>query len=462
MKTSLLIIDDDKEFVSDFMLLLESDYECIHTTDPAKGLEMLNTKSPDVILLDLMLGQGVSGLDILKKIQTIDEDIPVIMITDYGSIDTAVDAIHLGAFDYISKTPNLNELKIIIEKSISRKNLVFKNRSLEIELNRSFDNIIGSSSAIQSVKEKIKLFSQNDNIVLITGESGVGKELVARQIHQKSNRRTKPFIAINCAAIPKELTESELFGHEKGSFTGADKRKLGKFELALDGTIFLDEIAELELSAQVKLLRILQEKEFERVGGTTTIKTAARVIAATNRDLKSLLKEGRFREDLYYRLDVLPILVPPLRDRKDDIPNLTDYFTKKYCIDLKIDEKFFDDDAKKKLMNYNWPGNIRELQNYITRTLLITKGKLITADKIELTKENNNVNEIGFDKIPETWEEMDEMRKDAADRASRTVEKIFLENLLKRFDGNISKAAEHIGINRTNLHRMIKKCNLGE
>ncbi len=460
MKPRLLIIDDDFEFTSDFMLLLDKDFKCSHASSGAAGIELLYKKSFDIVLLDLMLGNSESGLDVLKNILAFEEDLPVIMITDYASVNTAVEAIRLGAYDYISKTPNLNELKIIIDRSIQQKLLKTKARLLEEESLKQFYQIVGESPSIKNLKEMIRLFASNDNTVLITGESGVGKELVARQIHLKSMRREFPFVGINCAAIPKDLIESELFGHEKGAFTSADKRKIGKFELASAGTIFLDEISELDLKAQVKLLRILQEKEFERVGGLISIKTNVRIIAATNRNLQSLIEGGSFREDLFYRLNVLPIEVPPLRDRSEDIPLLVNHFTKQACIELKKTSDGFDRQAVDELCKYQWPGNIRELENFVTRAVILSKNNHIglkdIAQNLLPVKHGQNF----ISKIPETWIEMDSMRKEAADKASREVEKIYLQNLLKKFNGNISKAAEYAGINRANLHKMIRKCNI--
>ena len=318
--------------------------------------------------------------------------------------------------------------------------------------------MLGNGPAMQKLKETISLFATNNNTVLITGESGVGKELVARQIHFQSDRKKKPFVAINCAAIPKELLESELFGYERGAFTGASTRKLGKFELAFDGVLFLDEIAELDFTAQVKLLRVLQEKEFDRVGGTASIKTQARIIAATNKNLASLVKEGKFREDLFYRLNVLPIHVPPLRERKEDLTELIIHFAKTASIEMKVLFNGFSTEAMDVLKAYDYPGNIRELQNFITRAVLLAKGETINTEHLILQQLNESKSVLQL--IPETWEEMDELRKAAADNASRIVEKQFIENLLKKFNGNISQAALHIGINRTNLHKMIKKCEI--
>lgn len=461
MKKRLLIIDDDKDFTNDITLLLNNDYDCISALNSKTGLEFFRMKSPDVVLLDLMLNDGTTGLEILKKIKEDDDATPVIMITDYSSIDTAVEAIKLGAADYISKSPNLEELKLIISKSLKERQMHYHTRTLIQQTNSKFKSIIGSSPSTQKLKTQINLFAKNDNTILITGESGVGKELVARQIHKLSGRRDNPFISINCAAIPNSLIESELFGHEKGAFTGADKRKPGKFEVAESGTVFLDEVSEIDFDAQVKLLRVLQEKEFERLGSAKTLKANVRIIAATNRDLKKLVDEKLFRDDLYYRLDVLPIEVPPLRERKEDIPALAEHFLKLSCEDLKLPYSGISEDAIGLLMQYHWPGNIRELQNNIIHASILANGEQVSLDHInsKLLPVNSNSN-VKFDEVPKNLEELNELKKVVVNDASRNVERAFLEKLLKKYDWNISQAAEAIGINRTNLHKMIKKCGL--
>ncbi len=405
-----------------------------------------------------MFDNGPNGIEILKQIKTEDSNIPVIMITDYSSIDTVIEAMKNGAYDYVSKTPNLKELLVKINNSINLSVLKKKTASLRKEVSKNFYHIIGSSKTTNQLREKISLYAQNLNTVLITGESGVGKELVARQIHLQSEFRTEPFVALNCAAIPKDLIESELFGHEKGAFTGAIKLKLGKFELASPGTIFLDEISELSLEAQVKLLRVIQNREFERVGGTKIIESKARIIAATNKNLETLIEEEKFREDLFYRLDVLPIKVTSLRERKEDIPELIEYFTKNICDDLKIGIKTFSKTALDLLVAYNWPGNIRELQNHITRALISSHSNIVTEDELDskITKPISLYN-YNITTVPETWEEMNQLRKETADRVSREIEKIFLDNLLNKFNGNMSKAAKSIGLNRSSLYKMINK-----
>jgi DNA-binding NtrC family response regulator len=453
------MIDDDVEFTSDFLMLLNEHFDCLSAKSGDEGIKIIKEKSIDIVLLDLMFNEGPNGGEILQQIKKEDHDVPVIMITDYASVDTVVEAMKNGAYDYVSKTPNLKELLMKISNSINISVLNKKTLSLRKDNAKNFYNIIGSSKLTLKLKNKITLYAENMNTVLITGESGVGKELVARQIHLNSKLKSEPFVALNCSAIPKDLLESELFGHEKGAFTGAIKLKLGKFELASPGTIFLDEISELNLEAQVKLLRVIQNKEFERVGGTKTIESKARIIAATNRNLENLIAEDKFREDLFYRLDVLPIEVPALRERKEDIPELVEYFARNICDDLKIGLKSFSPKALDILLNYNWPGNIRELQNHITRAIISSENNIISEFDLDSKLTGiNSFSDYKINKIPETWEEMDLMRKVAIDKVSRDIEKLFIDNLLKKFNGNMSQAAKSIGLNRSSLYKMLKKC----
>ncbi|HET56681.1 MAG TPA: sigma-54-dependent Fis family transcriptional regulator [Ignavibacteria bacterium] len=461
MRTLLLIIDDDADFIADFSILLRKDYDLISATNSSDGIKLFRQKSPDIILLDLMLNDGTNGLEVMQKIKFEDDSVPIIIITDYSSVDNAVEAIKLGAYDYISKSPDLEKLKLIIQKSLKERQLKYHTKTLQQQSDHKFKFLIGDSIVSQKLKEQVTLFAKNDNTILITGESGVGKEVVARHIHRLSKRKDNPFLAINCAAIPHQLIESELFGHEKGSFTGADKRKLGKFEIANNGTIFLDEVSEIDIEVQVKLLRVLQEKEFERVGSTKTINVDIRIIAATNKDLKELVDKNLFRDDLYYRLDVLPIHVPPLREHKEDIPALVAHFLQLSCEELKIPFPGISTEALHLLQQYDWPGNIRELQNNIIRATIIANGDEIKPHHINARLHQiKECYDTNINKIPSTLEELNEMKKDAVKSASRAIEKIFLENLLTEHNWNISKAAESIGINRTNLHKMISKCGL--
>ncbi|NOX19257.1 MAG: sigma-54-dependent Fis family transcriptional regulator [Chlorobi bacterium] len=460
MKPIILLIDDDRDFLDEITLLLSSDFECVTASNEKEGIEKAQIVQPDAVLLDLMLGDD-NGIETLKKIKHADKDMPVIMITEYASVDTAVKAMRLGAHNYVPKTPNIEELKIIIERAMLEKLNRNKTKLLEEELNKTYGKIIGKSDAIEDVKEKIKLIASNYHTVLITGESGVGKELAARRIHELSDRSGELFLAVNCAAIPAPLIESELFGYEKGSFTGAEKRKLGKFEAASAGTIFLDEIGELKPDAQVKLMRVIQEKEFQRVGGNKTLRTDARIIAATNKNLFACVNDGTFREDLYYRLDVFPIEIPPLRKRREDIPLLLDYFAEKISREMNLRRPVFTKESVAYFTSYDWPGNIRELRNYVTRAIILSAGKEVTPEFLSrpLLSSGNEIESLTND-VPLKWEDMDKLRKSAAEKASRKVEAEFAKKLLEKFNGNISKAAEYAGMNRTNLHKLIKRAGV--
>jgi len=457
MKKLILIIDDDQNYTSDLKLLLKKDFNTISADTVGQGIFLLNKHSPDLVLLDLMLKDGESGLSGIDIIKMEDKHIPIIMVTDYSSIDTAIKAIKKGAFDYISKTTKIAELKLQINKALEHRLLLLQTESLKEDIEQPYKNLIGETPIMQKLNEQIKLFSNNNSTLLIYGESGTGKELVTRQIHQISERSEKPFVAVNCAATPKDLLASELFGHEKGAFTGADSRKLGRFELAGDGTLFLDEIGELDQNAQVALLRVLQEKEFHRVGGINPIKTNARVIVATNRKLETLVKKGLFREDLYYRLDILRIDVPPLRERKKDIPLLVQHFKKIACQEAKIPLKNMAEESLQLLMEYDWPGNVRELYNFIMRAVVLSQN----SNEISLNiPDRQKLGELDYyepEKEIKSWEELIEARKKAADKAARQVEKYYLEKILKKNDNNITKCAKELGIDRTTLHKTIKR-----
>lgn len=457
MKQLILIIDDDQNYTSDLKLLLKKDFDIISTDTIGQGMFLLNKHSPDLVLLDLMLKDGESGLSAIGLIKMEDNHIPIIMVTDYSSVDTAIKAIKKGAYDYISKTIKIAELKLLIKKALEHRLLLLRTESLEKDLEKPYKDLIGKTAIMQKLKEQIKLFSNNNSTLLIYGESGTGKELVTRQIHQISERADKPFVAVNCAAVPKDLLASELFGHEKGAFTGADSRKPGRFEMAGDGILFLDEIGELDQGSQVSLLRVLQEKEFHRVGGINSIKTNARVIVATNRKLETLVKKGLFREDLYYRLDILRIDVPPLRDRKKDIPLLVKHFTKVACQEAKVPLKNMAEESLQLLMDYDWPGNVRELYNFIMRAVVLSQN----SDEIFLNlPDRQKLGELDYyspEKEIETWDELIEARKKAADKASRQVEKYYLKKILEKYNNNISKCAKELGVDRTTLHKTIKR-----
>lgn len=460
MKATLLIIDDDPGFSEDLRLLLGTQYDCHLASDGSSAVEFLQRQNPDVVLLDLLFGGEAKGIKYLESILALDPNLPIILITEHASVDTAVEAMRRGAFNYVSKSVSRDELTIQIEKAVAERNLRTRTIHLLEEINRDYYRIVGDGFAVRALREKIATYAQSNQTVLITGESGTGKELVARRIHQQCDRKDKPFIALNCAAIPKELLESELFGHEAGAFTGARNRKLGKLDLAADGILFFDEIGELAPEAQGKLLRVLEEREYERVGGIKTLNTDARILAATNIDLVGAMNRGEFRQDLFYRLELLTVHVPPLRERPEDIPVLIDHFLLRAAHEMKTPIKSMSLDALNACQQYSWPGNIRELRNAVLSSALSSSGTMIELQHLNPRIGHTSIASTSEMPIPTTWAEMDRLRQEAADAASRNVEKQFLIALLERFNGNISKAAEHVGIHRSNLHRMLKRCDL--
>ncbi|MEP7268543.1 MAG: sigma-54 dependent transcriptional regulator [Saprospiraceae bacterium] len=373
----VLIADDERSIRRTLREILE--FEKFTVDEAGDGLECLSKVKQceyDVLLLDIKM-PNLDGLETLEKIQQICPDLPVIMISGHANIDTAVDAVKKGAFDFISKPPDLNRMLITIRNAMDKSCLITEKKVLQHRITKSrIQPMVGESSPMAKVKDTIERVGPTEARVLVTGENGTGKELVARWIHEKSARKEAPIIEVNCAAIPSELIESELFGHEKGSFTSAIKQRLGKFELAHGGTLFLDEIGDMSLSAQAKVLRALQENRITRVGGDKEIKVDVRVIAATNKDLRKEIEAGRFREDLYHRLAVIIIDVPSLNQREEDIPDLVDYFNQQICQDYGITSKIFTDKALKTLQKMRWSGNIRELRNVVERLIILSPGKI--------------------------------------------------------------------------------------
>ncbi len=377
----ILIIDDEASIRNTLREILEYEkYKVEEAADGEKGLEMILEKDYDVVLCDIKMPK-LDGIEVLDKVMENGKDIPFIMISAHGTIETAVEATKKGAFDFIQKPPDLNRLLLTIRNALDRSTLVNETKKLKRKISRTYD-IIGESEAINQVKETIEKVAPTEARVMIIGENGTGKELVARWIHEKSSRHKNPLVEVNCAAIPSELIESELFGHEKGSFTSAVKQRIGKFEQANGGSLFLDEIGDMSLSAQAKVLRALQENRINRVGGDKDIKVDVRVIAATNKDIKKEISEGNFREDLYHRVGVIIIIVPPLRDRKEDIPVLVDHFLEEIAAEYGNKKKTITDDAIEKLKDFDWTGNIRELRN-VTERLVIMSNNEITASEVE-------------------------------------------------------------------------------
>ena len=441
----ILIADDEKNMIWAMKKALKDErYRLITASDGEEAVKLTMEEEPDLILLDLRMPK-LDGMEALKEIRRMDDKIPVIMLTAHGTMESAVEAMKLGALDYLSKPFDIDELKIIIERALDIGNMQQQIAFLTEELERSTGkSIIGSSEKMNEVLEIVNRVANSNATVLITGESGTGKELIANAIHYNGSRRDKPYIKVNCGALPEGLLESELFGHERGAFTGAVARKPGRFERAEGGTIFLDEVGELTPAVQVKLLRVLQEKEFERVGGIETIKANVRVIAATNRDLREMVNQGTFREDLFYRLNVIPIELPPLRQRKADIPSLIDHFVERFCKEMGRNKISFDKEAIDILINYPWKGNIRELENVIERIVILNQGEQVS--KMALPKEVISQNSDGkVFELPEQGIDLDQL------------EKSFIEQALRRTDNNQTQAAKLLGITRhTLIYRMEK------
>lgn len=445
MTRQILIVDDEDRIRQSLAGILKDEgYEVLQAKDGAQALKLIETDSPDLILLDIWM-PGIDGMETLEKIKAQNPQLPVIMISGHGNIELAVKATKLGAFDFIEKPLSLEKVLLTIQNALAFSKLEQENLALRQAVQKKSE-IIGQSPEIKQLREQIRIVAPTNGWVLITGENGTGKELVAQAIHRLSQRSSKPFVEVNCAAIPEELIESELFGHEKGAFTGALTKRRGKFDLANEGTIFLDEIADMSLKTQAKILRILQEQKFERVGGSELIFVDVRVIAATNRDLKEEIQKGRFREDLYYRLNVIPLTVPPLRERKSDIPILVDHFIREFCIEYHKELKRMSPEALELLTQYNWPGNVRELKNVVERMVIMVPGTTIEAKDVPppIREQPKPTGEFSF------------FQYNLLKEARREFEKRFILKKLMENNENISQTAEVIGIERSNLHRKIK------
>lgn len=452
-KDKVLVVDDDPSIVRAITFVAENEgYESVSAGDGEEALTVYSTESPALVFLDIHLPKR-DGLDVLRVLKEHNNTVPVIIITGEGTMQAAVKAMQFGAFDYLTKPLDLNYIKRIIRNSLRHEPISTPEGMANISFGDDKYQIIGKSGSIQEVFKIIGSISITSNYtsVLITGESGTGKELVARAIHQNSKFSDQPFIPINCTALPETLMESELFGHEKGAFTGAVERRLGKFEIAKHGAIFLDEIGDLSLNLQQKLLRVLQEREFERLGGNLTLPVHARFITATNRDLPQMVKEGKFREDLYFRLKVADIKLPPLRERRDDLELLMMYFLDKYNRQVGKFIKGFGPDVFTRLINYPFPGNVRELENIVHRAVILTTRDVIVTDVLDLKPETppTDVN-LEFPIISTNFSESREYILDL-------FEKQFVSTILQQYMGNVSAAANASGMTRQNLHRLIAK-----
>jgi two-component system nitrogen regulation response regulator NtrX len=445
MAKQILVVDDEERIRQSLNGVLKDEgYEVAEAKDGVQALKQIESDPPDVVLLDIWM-PGMDGIETLERIKTQTPNLPVIMISGHANIELAVKATKLGAYDFIEKPLSLEKVLLAVNHALIYSKLEQENRVLRQQVQRKYE-IVGNSPEILQLKEQIKIVGPTNGWVLIAGENGTGKELVAREIHQTSLRADKPFVEVNCAAIPEELIESELFGHEKGSFTGALTKRRGKFDLANEGTIFLDEIADMSLKTQAKILRILQEQKFERVGGAEMIFVDVRVIAATNRDLRGEIQKGLFREDLYYRLNVIPIAVPPLRDRKSDIAILVGHFIDEFCLENNKETKKISPEAMGLLVSYSWPGNVRELKNVVERMVIMTRGPMIEEKDVP-----DPVREQ-----PKAPPEFSFLEFNLLKDARREFEKRFIMKKLGENDENISRTAELIGIERSNLHRKIK------
>ncbi|MGQ9696272.1 MAG: PEP-CTERM-box response regulator transcription factor [Thermodesulfobacteriota bacterium] len=446
-KHKLLIVEDDDPIRTQMKWALMQDYEVLMAQDRQSALEQFKTQKPLVVTLDLGLppypGEVKEGFVTLTQILNEDNLVKLIVITGQGQKEHALKAIEQGAYDFFSKPIEIEELKIVLKRAFYLAQLERENREMQAQLTGdSFKGMLGSCKKMQEVFSAIRKVATTDVPVLIIGESGTGKELVAKAIHLSSNRKEKPFVVINSSAIPETLLESELFGHEKGAFTGAHIQRKGRMEMAQEGTLFLDEIGELSLSLQVKLLRFLQEQKIERVGGREEIPLDTRILAATNVDLKEAIKEGKFREDLYYRLGVVTISLPPLREREEDIMLLANFLLKKYAKEVNKNIKGFTPQALEAIELYNWPGNIRELENRVKRAVIMAEGSRITPADLELTS-------------PFVKYEGRGLRE-----AREALERDFISRALVRNKGNVTKAAEELGISRPTLYELMEKLGI--
>jgi two-component system nitrogen regulation response regulator NtrX len=443
----ILLVDDETNIISVLGdILLDENHIVDSETTGGGALDFLSKNDVDLVFLDVWL-PDMDGLDVLEKIRKGGSDTAIIMISGHGSIDIAVKATKLGAYDFLEKPLSLERVVTLAHNAMERANLRRENRNLKRD-GAVEDEMIGTSQAMHEVRETIARAAMTNARVFITGENGTGKELVARALFRSSKRADKPFVKVNCAAIPEDLIESELFGHEKGSFTGAVARRIGKFEVAHGGTLFLDEICDMSMSAQAKVLRVLQEQALERVGGNETIQVDVRVIAATNIDVKKAVEEGRFREDLYFRLNVIPIVVPPLRERTDDIPLLVSYFLDKFLREHGLAEKTISADAMDFLKSYSWPGNIRELKNLMERiSIMVPKEEIGAEDISRYLESDGDDNQYVSD-------------SSTLKEAKEQFEKQLIIRLLRENDRNVQTTAKVLGIERTNLYRKMKQYHI--
>jgi len=459
MKPKVLVIDDESAIRDSLKMILEyEDYQFVGAAGGQDGLAAVQRERPDIVLLDIKM-PGMDGLEVLKQLHALDETLPVVMISGHGTTSTAVEAVRSGAVDFLDKPLSSERVIVTLQNVLRQSELRTENRDLKIAMESKYE-IVGQSPALRTVLESVTRAAPTNATVLLLGESGVGKELVARTIHRNSPRAGQRFVQVNCAAIPEELIESELFGHEKGSFTGATEKQVGKFEQADRGTIFLDEVGDMSQKTQAKVLRVLQEQEVERLGSARTIKVDVRVIAATNKNLEEAIERGEFREDLYFRLNVIPIVVPPLRERREDIPRLVQHFAKRTAEEHNLKPKRFDQAALDALQRYRWRGNIRELRNTVERLMIMTPADVIRVDDLPVDLRNGDGQRTFVPEAAAAAPKAGEAQpaspttlrefKDAAERA-------YLVQKLRENAWNISKTAEIIDTPRSNLYKKLEQ-----
>ncbi len=450
MNDTILVVDDEESIRTSLAGILEDEgFNVIFANDGVQALETVRKELPDLVLLDIWMPR-MDGLATLEKLKELYPALMVIMMSGHGTIETAVKSTKIGAHDFVEKPLSLEKLIVVVNNALKMSRLAAENDSLR-NLTQQEHLMIGNAPVMHKLKEQIKLVAATNASVLIAGENGTGKELVAHAIHYNSQRRDKALVEINCAAIPEELIESELFGHERGAFTGAVAQKKGRFDMADGGTIFLDEIGDMSLKTQAKVLRILQERKFERVGGTRTVEVDVRVIAATNKHLDEEIKAGQFREDLFYRLNVVPFKVPPLRERKGDIPLLLDHFLNQFCQREGRDQKTVAPEAVAMMQNYDWPGNVRELKNIVERLVIMSQAKTITASHLP-----DYISDVAVASQTDTGKLAVGMERGTLREAREEFEKEFIIQKLEENNWNVTKTAEAIELERSNLYRKIK------
>src|SRR6204780_3604293 len=458
---SLLLVEDKNELRAMLRKALErGGYTVDEAPDGAAAIQKLRARRYLMILTDLKL-PGASGLDVLRPSKAVDATIPVILLTAYGSVEEAVSAMKDGAFDFIQKPVDLDHLKLLVKRATQQQELLRENLLLREEYasRYGFPRIVGEHNSIREVSKQIQRVAATDSTALLLGESGTGKELFARAVHHLSPRREQPFVALNCAAIPEGLVENELFGHEKGAFTGAGARKIGKLELAHRGTLFLDEIGELPLAIQSKLLRVLEEKRFERVGGTQEIEVNVRILTATNKDLHAAIAEKTFREDLYFRISAVPITIPPLRDRGDDVFLLAEHFLERFRREFRKPALKFSQETRARLVTYAWPGNVRELQNAIERAAILANGPEIDASALQLPAAKPSAEQLPDGMLDEKFQ-WEGPLEDVSQRAVAHVERFKIQNALRESKWNKPRASEKLGVSYKPLLHKIRALGL--